>query len=106
MFCELASEIRSVFVAIRELSQEEFNGGMALFYASTAICSDVSDPHLIFNSNGNTSPEEFKELLKYIQPATLIVDANNILEENADLEWILEKRFRKMKKWESMNLKA
>jgi len=106
MVCELVSEIRCVIVAISDMAQEEFNGGMDLYYSSIGICTSVSEPLHIFQSNGNKSPERFEHLLKYTKQALLINDANRILEENADLEWILEKRFKKMKKWEVMPLNS
>jgi len=106
MVCKLVSEIRCVFVAISEMSHEEFDGGMDLFYSSKSIGPTSPKPLHIFQSNGNKSPERFESLLKYTNQAMLINNANRILEENADLEWILDKRFQKMKKWQSMNLKS
>lgn len=104
MVSELVSEIRCVYNAIDDMAQEEFNGGMALYYSSNALCPTSQESHLVFQSNGKKTPEGFEQLLKYTKQALLINDANRILEENADLEWILEKRFRKMKKWEAINL--
>lgn len=104
MVSELVSEIKCILVAINEMTQEEFNGGMDLYYSSNAQYPPSPEPHYIFQSNGKKAPERFKELLKYTKQALLLDDANRILEANADLEWLLEKRFKKMKKWESMNL--
>ena len=104
MVCKLVSEIRCVYEAINDMSEDEFNGGMDLYYSSKSICPAAPEPLTVFESDGNRSPEGFEQLLKYTKQALLIHDANRILEENADLEWILEKRFKKMKKWESMNL--
>lgn len=106
MISEIVNEIRSVFIAIDEMTQEEFNGGTELNYSSIAICPTSPDPHLVYQSNGRKTPERFEELLKYTKQALLLDDANRILEENADLEWLLEKRFKKMKKCETMNLKS
>ena len=106
MVFKLVSEIRCVYVAISEMSHEEFDGGMDLFYSSKTLDPIFPKPLPIFQSNGNKSPEIFEELLNYTKQALLINNANRILEVNADLEWILYKRFQKMKKWESMNLKS